>query len=159
MSNRELFHATMRRENGDRLLHYELGYNAGTLDKWYKQGLPRDILAPELFGVRPTPDLFDHLNICKFAMCQFEQYYVPPFPSEIIEKRRISTIIRDGRGNTMEHRTDGQDRCPGGLIFPSKLMPTIWSVARVSSVEQRSGQQSNTSRKFGKAFEISRIIL
>jgi hypothetical protein len=120
MSNRELFHATMRRENGDRLLHYEMGYNARTLEKWYEQGLPREILVPELFGVAPTPDLFDHMNICSFAMCQFEQYYLPPFPSQVIEKREISAIVRDSRGNIMEHRTDGEGSLPLGIDFAIK---------------------------------------
>jgi uroporphyrinogen decarboxylase len=110
----------MRRENGDRLLHYEMGYNARTLEKWHQQGLPKEILVPELFGVAPTPDLFDYMNICSFAMCQFEQYYLPPFPSEIIERREISAVIRDGRGNIMEHRTDGEGSLPLGIEFAIK---------------------------------------
>jgi len=122
MTNRELFHATMRRENGDRLLHYELGYNGRTLEKWYEAGLPRHVLAPQLFGVAPTPDLLDYMNVCKFAVCGFEQYYVPPFPTEVLEKRRISTVARDSRGNVIEYRSDGEGSLPHGIDFAIKTL-------------------------------------
>ena len=123
MTNRELFHATMRRENGDQLLHYEQGYNAPTLEKWYDQGLPREILKPELMGLPATPDLFEHFNICEFGMCQFEQYYIPAYPSEVIEKREISSVIRDNRGNIQEVRTDGEGSLPHGIDFAIKTLP------------------------------------
>lgn len=120
MTNRELFHATMRRENGDRLLHYELNYNARSLERWYAQGLPREIRQPQLAGVAPTPDLFDYLNICKFAACNINQYYIPPFPTEILERRAISTVVRNGLGNVMENRSDGEGSLPHGIDYAIK---------------------------------------
>ena len=120
MTNRELFHATMRRENGDRLLHYELGYNARSLEAWYQEGLPRHVLVPELFGVAPTPDLFDFMNICGFAMCRFEQYYIPDFPTEVIEEREATRVVRNRLGNVIEHRTDGRGSLPLGIDFAIK---------------------------------------
>ena len=120
MTNRELFHATMKRENGDALLHYELGYNGKTLDKWYVDGLPQHILAPNLFGVSPTPDLFDHMNISKFAMCEFEQYYLPPFEPEVLKELETRKVVRNIRGNIMEVRSDGGASLPHGVDFAIK---------------------------------------
>ena len=42
MTNRELFHATMKHENGDKLLHLEQGFNV-PYKKWYKQGMPSHV--------------------------------------------------------------------------------------------------------------------
>ncbi len=46
MNSRERFLATMRFQNVDRVPNWEMGYWAGTLDRWYAEGLPRHPDAP-----------------------------------------------------------------------------------------------------------------
>jgi len=47
MNPRERFLATMRFQPVDRLPDYEMGYWAGTIDRWYQEGLPRHPDAPK----------------------------------------------------------------------------------------------------------------
>lgn len=120
MTNRELFHATMRRQNGERLLHIEQGFTCddGLLARWRTEGLPPDVAAPEFFGVSARPDLFDHFHIAKFAYCGFEQYFLPPFEHVILEQTSGRRIQRNERGVTEEIRTDGGRSLPHGIAFP-----------------------------------------
>ena len=46
MNSRERFLATMRFQSADRAPNWEMGYWAGTLDRWYAEGLPRHPAAP-----------------------------------------------------------------------------------------------------------------
>ena len=66
MNNRELFHATMRRENGDELLHIELSFN-DPYKKWYSQGMP-SYVKPDIWWASLTPwgNLYDHFNASGF---------------------------------------------------------------------------------------------
>jgi len=116
LTNRDLFHATMRRENGDRLLHVIQGFFPEVAD-WRAQGLPEAIVQPPFLGLSPKPDLFDHCNVAKFAYCAFEQYYSPAFEEEVLEERDGRRIVRNRLGNTVETRTDGGASLPHEIAF------------------------------------------
>ncbi|MBI2941580.1 MAG: hypothetical protein HYY04_14190 [Chloroflexi bacterium] len=119
MTNRELFHATMRRENGDRLLHVVQGFFPRVED-WRAQGLPAGIAQPPFPGISPTPDLFDHFNVSKFAYCRFEEFHVPAFERIVVAESATTKVVRNSRGNTLEVRSDGGASLPHELDFAIK---------------------------------------
>jgi uroporphyrinogen decarboxylase len=120
MTNRDLFHATMRRENGERLLHVIQGFNV-VLSDWQAQGLPLEIALPPFWGLSPTPDLFDHTNTCKFAFVGWEQFYLPAFPAETIEETAERITQRNSRGNIVQTRNDGGASLPHEIDFAIKV--------------------------------------
>jgi hypothetical protein len=61
MTNRELFHATLRRENGDQLLQLEQGFNI-IHEKWLAEGLPADVADVNMAEIPAYQTLFDHLT-------------------------------------------------------------------------------------------------
>ena len=62
MTNRDLFHATMRFENGEALLHFEQGFMI-PYDDWRRDGLPADVGNTHWPKIEAAPDLFDHLTL------------------------------------------------------------------------------------------------
>ncbi|MBI2940872.1 MAG: hypothetical protein HYY04_10585 [Chloroflexi bacterium] len=114
--NRELFHATMRRENGDRLLHIVQGF-LPKVEEWQVQGLPEEIVQPPFVGVSPTPDLFDHFNVSKLAHCRFEQFHIPAFEEIVISDREGVKTVRNSRGNVLQTRSDGGASLPHEVDF------------------------------------------
>jgi uroporphyrinogen decarboxylase len=120
MSNRELFHATMARENGDQLLYIEQGYWDGLYEDWLAEGLPPDIHAPSFAGIGERPSLFDYAETAKWAYCWFNQFYYPEPQEETIAIRDGHRIYRDRMRNTLAVRADGGASLPQQLDFAIK---------------------------------------
>lgn len=119
MTNRELFHATMRRENGRNLLHMEQGFNV-RYDEWLRQGLPRDVANARKASLGPTPDLYDHFNVAGYLQCTFEQLAVPPFEERTIEEKEGRRVFINANGVTLKERTDGGSSPPHEIDFTIK---------------------------------------
>ncbi|MCL1888526.1 MAG: hypothetical protein FWF96_06610 [Kiritimatiellaeota bacterium] len=64
MTNRELFHATMRGENGDQLLHFEQGFSV-PWKKWIQQGMPAHV-SPNGVQITGPETLYEHFNVTGF---------------------------------------------------------------------------------------------
>ena len=106
-TNRELFHATMRKQNGCQLLYVEQGYTDGVYEDWLEEGLPTTVQPPAFRGLGERPSLFDHFQTAKFAYCGFNQFRCPLLPEELIEERDGRRLYRDSLGNTIQIRLDG----------------------------------------------------
>jgi len=116
MTNRDLFHATMHRENGDQLLHIEQGFNI-PISQWHDQGLPSNIVEPTFHGITETPDLFDHFNVAQYALCPFDQFMVPALKAEELERTATTRTYRTGNGLTLTERIDGEASLPYEVDF------------------------------------------
>jgi len=102
MTNRELFHATMRGENGGDLLHFEQAFIV-PYKKWYVQGMPSHVKNAVWAELTPDENLYDHFNVSGWLMSLFEQFCVPKFDeiqieNDTIKGRRVTT---DRNGNTL----------------------------------------------------------
>ena len=89
MSNRELFHATMRRENGDRLLHMEQGFNI-IYEQWLADGLPRHVAMTRHPEIITGENLQDHMNVAGYLMCRVNQFCIPEFEGKIMSMRQLT---------------------------------------------------------------------
>jgi hypothetical protein len=65
MTNRELFQSTMRRENGDKLLHMEQGFNI-RYDQWLQEGLPTSVEDAGNVSLGDAENLYDHFNVAGY---------------------------------------------------------------------------------------------
>jgi len=108
MTNRELFHATMNRENGDKLLHFELSFNV-PYKKWYLEGLPKHVV----FTVSTHPELteyenfYDHFNVTGMLLCpRFDQYSIPKYEEKLISDDGEVKILINECGNTIKWLND-----------------------------------------------------
>ena len=121
MTNRELFHATMRRENGEHLLHMEQGFNI-QYDEWLKQGLPPGVADARLgkASLDPTPDLYDLFNVAGYLECTFDQFCIPPFEERTIEETEGRRTFIDANGATLKERVDGFGSPPHEIDFTFK---------------------------------------
>jgi len=124
MTNRELFHATMQGENGDKLLRMELSFNIHG-PTWRNDGLPHfvntDYGFPEL---TPTPSLFDTFSTCGFLFLNCYQFCVPPFEAKVLEEKDDRRIYIDANGATWQERMDTGMGIPNGSI-PHEIDFTI----------------------------------
>ena len=143
MSNRELFHATMRRETGGSLLHMEQGFNV-RYEEWKAQGLPDGVANPEMFGLSAAPDLFDHLNVAKIAFFGFDQFCQPGFPEETLAETPQIRRYRNHLGNTYEVRNDGGWSLPHELDFAVKTLADY--------MERRDRFRGNVEKRVDWAF-------
>ena len=101
MTNRDLFHATMRRENGDMLLHVEQAFNV-PYKVWKKDGLPDDIAAAWMPSLSVNKSLYDHFNVTGFMWdMRFDQFCVPKHPERILCDDGKTVTYVNTLGNTM----------------------------------------------------------
>ena len=142
MSNRELFHATMRRENGDKLLHMEQGFNI-TYKQWQADGLPKHVAMTRGAEITPGESLHDHMNVAGYLMCRINQFCIPQFQGKIIEEKDGRRIAVDGNGVTSMVRTDGVGSPPHEINFTIKT-PRDYEENRfrlVGNIEKRYDQK------------------
>ena len=128
MNNRELFHATMKHENGNQLLHMEQGFNI-VYKQWKRDGLPENIENIDLPTLSKSLNLFDYMNVTGFLFCKdFDQFCVPPFDEETLSKSSDRRTYQNSKGITLMERTvpsiEGtQSFCPPNEIdFVIKTM-------------------------------------
>ena len=120
MTNRELFHATMRRENGDKLLHLEQGFNI-PYKKWYKQGMPLHVQNAKWAFLTEYENLYDHFNVAGMIDCpstRINQFCIPTLPGKILSDDGKIVVYTDGNGNTFRGISSKvqEERNDGGII-------------------------------------------
>lgn len=142
MNARERFLACMRFEPADRAPNWEMGYWAGTLERWYAEGLTRNALSPrglgegeavkgEGFPWKPgeprdysaSAALGLDKGIEKVA-CEYGPW--PPFAAEILSEDEDTLTRREPDGTVVLVRKDS-----GSLPHPLS-----WPVTGRSSWEQ-----------------------
>jgi hypothetical protein len=57
MEHRERFLATMRYDHPDRVPYFEEGIRPEVLERWYQQGLPREVDAARIYGADPREEI------------------------------------------------------------------------------------------------------
>ncbi len=139
MNSRERFLATMRFQPSDRAPNWEMGYWAGTLDRWYAEGLPRHPLCPKGLvpgdGVkgegfpwrRSEPRDYSvsaHLGLDKgLEKIDGEWGIWPPFPSDVLAQDAETITRRAADGTIVQVRKDSVS-LPHVLDWPVKDRPT-----------------------------------
>lgn len=119
MNNRERFLAVMNFQKPDRPCHLEHGFWDETYARWRKEGLPEDVVLPDLFFRSPANDLFGYFDVTKIAYVMVEQYYIPAFPDETITLTADERLFRSSRGVlTRERRRNAS--IPQFLDYPIK---------------------------------------
>ena len=139
MNVRERFVANMTFEVADRALFWEFGYWAGTLRKWYKEGLPKKKgIVPEkaLDGdtttgeVIPSPyrdcpvdkDVHDFLGFDSgIKRLPVNLWVYPLFERQVVEDDEENIIYIDDFGIKKKERRDGQSM-PTFLDWPAQNM-------------------------------------
>ena len=111
MTNRELFHATMCLENGDRLLHMEQGFLV-LYEDWLKEGLPGRVVNAENVSLDHNVNLYDHFNVAGYLYCRFDQFCIPPFEERILEEKDGRKIYVNAKGSTLKEMTDRYSGSP-----------------------------------------------
>jgi hypothetical protein len=119
MNNRERFLAAMDFKKIDRPFHMEHGFWPETYDRWIKEGLPKDVVIPELFFRSPLNDLFGYFDIAKIAYVMVEQYYIPAFEEETLSLTETDRTFRSSRGVLMKEKK-GSVSVPQFLDYPIK---------------------------------------
>ena len=109
-NNRELFHAAMRRENGEQLLHFEQGFNI-PYKKWHKQGMPPHVQTVDWAYLTETENLYDHFNVSGMLFSpdvkdrgeetRIKEYCIPPHENKIISDNGERIISINDLGNTI----------------------------------------------------------
>ena len=112
MNNRDLFHATMHRENGGDLLHIELAFNV-PYKKWYSQGMPLYVKPGEWWpNLTPWINFYDHFNASGFIAAprsgEINQFCEPPFIKQIINEDGDNIIYINALGNIMRELKDSK---------------------------------------------------
>jgi len=115
MTNRELFHATMRRENGDRLLHFELGFNV-PYKKWRVQGMPSHVQALDWAQLTAYENLYDHFNVSGMIFspenpgpgreARLKEFCVPPYEKKVLSDDGKTITYINEIGNTLVEISD-----------------------------------------------------
>jgi len=119
MTNRELFHATMRYENGDEMLHMEQGFNI-PYEQWLADGLPEDVANVGNAELTPGKNHYDHMNVAGYLFCRHNQFSIPAFESKILEEKDGRRTYVSGNGVTLMVRTDGGGSPPHEIDFAIK---------------------------------------
>ena len=108
MTSSERFQKSMNYEEVDRAVYWEMWYFPETLDRWYNEGLPRDIDLEEYFGVdcrvHPSGDYW------------FEPL-IPPFKEKVIEEDENTITLYNDEGILMK-RPKKSPGMPQFIKFP-----------------------------------------
>ena len=135
MNSRERFLACMRFQPVDRVPNWEMGYWAGTLDRWYDEGLPRHPDAPKGLAVgdgikgegfpwrRGEPKDFSvhaHLGLDRgIEKIDGEWGIWPPFETKVLAEDEETIKRQDPDGTVVQVRKDSTS-LPHVLEWPVK---------------------------------------
>jgi len=92
MTDRERFCRIMEFQSVDRVPNYELGLWGQTIEQWYQQGLPQDVLYHHWFEGEP------YFHIDRRAFAPINTWMIPGFQYQVIaeDERTITARHEDG---------------------------------------------------------------
>ena len=110
MNSRERFIRCMHFEPVDHAPWWEMWYWPGTLERWYREGLPRDVHLAEYFGLERRENAGIDLGL------------VPPFEEEVLSETEEFRVRRRADGVVVQELKDRgpKDQMPRWLEFPIK---------------------------------------
>jgi hypothetical protein len=133
MTDKERFHHIMRFERPDRMLAWEQGFWGGSVERWYREGMPR------LHGVRGDPAFGDTVRgpatpvdaaskVCPDVAAgagldkpslkvPVELYLCPQFAPEVLEDEGDRQVVRDEYG-IVKRISKERDSIPHFLSWP-----------------------------------------
>ncbi len=101
MTDRERFCKVMEFQQVDRVPNYELGLWSQTIENWWKQGLPEDVLYFSWFEKEP----YFHIDKRQFARINIDM--IPSFKYEVLEEDERTITARHSDGTiTKSLKTD-----------------------------------------------------
>jgi uroporphyrinogen decarboxylase len=137
MNDKERFHALMRFEPCDRILFWEQGFWGGTVDRWYREGMPRrhglegdpaygDTVrgpaTPIAPGDRVCHDVRKAAGLDKPSLrVPVELYLCPPFAEEVYAETEDQAVLRDALG-IVKQMPKSRDSIPHFLSWPIETM-------------------------------------
>jgi hypothetical protein len=119
MNNRERFLAAMQFQKTERPCHMEHGFWDETYARWSHEGLPKEVVLPELFFRSPLNDMFGYFDVSKIAYVMVEQYYIPAFEEVTISRTQTDRVFRSSRGVLLREKK-GSVSVPQFLEYPIK---------------------------------------
>lgn len=107
MTNRELLHATMEGQNGDALLHMELGFNV-PYKRWYRQGMPTDVQNTDWTYLSKERNLYDYFNVSGFLFQKkYTNFAYPAYEEKILSDDGMRKTYINSMGNTLVEISGG----------------------------------------------------
>lgn len=115
LTHKERFRRQMHYQTIDRGVHWEFGYLQETIDRWHKEGLPKEITRGEGYGSIET-----YFGVEPATGVPIHTWLYPGFDgkSKVIEKRENSEIIESPDGTVYEQKTEGVKTIPHYIKFP-----------------------------------------
>lgn len=133
MTDKERFHAIMSFEPADRMIYWEQGFWGGTVERWYKEGMPkkhgvegnpsygdtvRGPASPIQQGDSRCPDILEAAGLDKYTQqVPVNLYLSPPFEEEVLEEEDDLLTVRDEYG-IVKKITKGNDSIPRFISWP-----------------------------------------
>ena len=133
MTDKERFHAVMNFEPCDRIPYWEQGFWGGTVERWYREGMPRHhgIEGEPAYGdtVRgPATPIAPGDRICHDVRegagldspslrAPVELFLFPPFEEEALEEDGEQVVLRDAMG-ILKRIPKTRDSIPQFLSWP-----------------------------------------
>jgi uroporphyrinogen decarboxylase len=144
MTDKERFLTIMNFEKPDRMLAWEQGFWGGTIERWYREGLPekegvtgnpaygdtvRGPATPVAPGDKTCPDIYAAADLDKPSWkVPVNLYLYPEFDEEVIEEEDDRRVIRDEYG-IVKRISDKKDSIPYFLSWPVKSMEDFEALA------------------------------
>ena len=135
MTDKERFHAIMSFEPSDRILYWEQGFWGGTVERWYREGMPRrhGIEGGPAFGdtVRgPATPIAPGDRVCRDIRTSsgldkpslrvpVELFLFPPFEEVVFEETEAQETVQDKLG-IVKRQAKAKDSIPHFLSWPVK---------------------------------------
>lgn len=133
MTDKERFHRTMRFERPDRMLAWEQGFWGGSVERWYREGMPRrhGVQGEPAFGdtVRgPATPVDAGSKVCLDVAAgagldkpslkvPVELFLCPQFKTEVLEDHGDRQVVRDEYGIVKQIAKE-RDSVPHFLSWP-----------------------------------------
>jgi len=150
MTDKERFLRTMRYEEVDRRPLHLVAPWKFTLDRWYAEGLPRDVKLNEYLGVTPL----------KLNNVSCNTWLHPPYEPRVLREDEEFIYRRDEYGRTARYFKD-HDSMPEWIDFPVKSGEDLRRVMdehyRVDDLDERFG--ADWEDKVRAAAEADNVIL
>ena len=144
MTDKERFRALMRFERVDRVPFWEQGFWGGTVERWYREGMPRrhgvegnpaygDTVrgpaTPVLPGDRFCRDILDGAGLDRPSLRVPVQLYLwPPYAEETLEEAGDQVVVRDDMG-ILKRMPRAKDSIPHFLSWPVATRDDLERVA------------------------------
>ena len=144
MTDKERFRAIMNFERPDRMLAWEQGFWGGTIERWYREGMPknegvtgnpaygdtvRGPASPTAPGDKSCPDVYGAANLDQPSLkIPVQMYLYPAYEKEVLEEHEDKLIVRDEYG-IVKRISNNQDSIPHFLSWPVSSMEDFEQLA------------------------------